>query len=486
MASANANANAPSTGIAPGPHSSENAKRRKEEHPRYFSIGQLVKNELKRIDSLSRREISAPTLTNSTKPLDLSVRRLSSECIQRERSISISSSVSGDQPHRIPSEVSAEGKDSVSLNSGSSTPEQIVCAPLLPGSPPLTPSPKRSSSSPRVTLSTSPISLGFPSSLQQQQQHHLLLSSFLPAEVTARLADSALNSSQPILDRKSLELAISMSASASAGNNSELSAQLSAVANKKTPTHMGGSASQSGPMPIVQPQIFVKQGVSKCKECNIVFCKYENYIAHKKHYCSARNLEESKDGKSKPSPPTSPIANMTGGAYQQLICAACGIKFTSLDNLSAHQMYYCPKRVELSVPQVRCRREIRPKMRLSQSTLHLQVAKEKCTKCKTVHDQSVPCPTSQNTYKCPLCDFVCGNAAESRRHVETHGGVKAFRCSICRYKGNTLRFVLRIFDSSLEYSIISLIISGECGLTFECISIRNPMISMRSTTSLAS
>lgn len=106
-----------------------------------------------------------------------------------------------------------------------------------------------------------------------------------------------------------------------------------------------------------QPQIFVKQGVSKCKECNIVFCKYENYLAHKKHYCSARNVDEATDGKTKPSPPTSPLANNASGnssassahgAYQQLICAACGIKFTSLDNLQAHQMYYCPKRIEVS------------------------------------------------------------------------------------------------------------------------------------------
>lgn len=39
------------------------------------------------------------------------------------------------------------------------------------------------------------------------------------------------------------------------------------------------------------PQVLVKQGVSKCNECNIVFCKHENYVAHKKHYCSARQVK---------------------------------------------------------------------------------------------------------------------------------------------------------------------------------------------------
>lgn len=68
-----------------------------------------------------------------------------------------------------------------------------------------------------------------------------------------------------------------------------------------------------------------------------------------------------------------------------------------------------------------------------------QVIREKCAKCKTLHEVSQPCPTNQNHYKCPMCDVVSSSAAESRRHIETHAGVKAFRCSICRYKGNTLR-----------------------------------------------
>lgn len=55
-------------------------------------------------------------------------------------------------------------------------------------------------------------------------------------------------------------------------------------------------------IPATAPQVLVKQGVSKCKECNIVFCKYENYVIHKKHYCSAR-LQEDDNSKSSTSPP---------------------------------------------------------------------------------------------------------------------------------------------------------------------------------------
>lgn len=62
------------------------------------------------------------------------------------------------------------------------------------------------------------------------------------------------------------------------------------------------SAVELPAIPTAAPQVLVKQGVSKCKECNIVFCKYENYVIHKKHYCSAR-LQDDDASKSSASPP---------------------------------------------------------------------------------------------------------------------------------------------------------------------------------------
>ena len=87
-------------------------------------------------------------------------------------------------------------------------------------------------------------------------------------------------------------------------------------------------------------------------------------------------------------------------------------------------MYYCPKRSELQ----------------AQVAVAPASHKEKCLKCKTIHDLSQACTTAgQGAYKCPICEVISPNSSEARRHMETHGGVKAFRCTICRYKGNTLR-----------------------------------------------
>ncbi|PNF27198.1 hypothetical protein B7P43_G06490 [Cryptotermes secundus] len=224
------------------------------------------------------------------------------------------------------------------------------------------------------------------------------------------------------------------------------------------------------------PQVLVKQGVSKCRECNIVFCKHENYMAHKKHYCSAR-LEGGGggggDGGSVPSPqggvPSSPSGNTSNsgspphskdhgrsasptigsssGQQQQspvgqkpptllqFICAACGIKFTSYDNLTAHQAYYCPKRTELMAKTAA--ETVSDKTPVSTA--------RKCVKCKVAvpGDQLAAhqcfSVSGSSGWKCPCCDVVSPTASAAQKHMDSHSGVKAFRCIICRYKGNTLR-----------------------------------------------
>ena len=82
----------------------------------------------------------------------------------------------------------------------------------------------------------------------------------------------------------------------------------------------------------------------RCKECNIVFCRHENFVAHKKHYCQARE-----NTPCSPPPPGTPSPPLV-----QLICAACGIKFASMDNLVTHQAFYCPKRPEPQEHHTRC------------------------------------------------------------------------------------------------------------------------------------
>lgn len=374
-----------------------------------------------------------------TIPLDLSIRRFTTRQ-HRDRSMSFSSAISGDG--EMPLDLLLmEGKENMSVagSDSAATPEQIVCAPSLPGSPPLTPSPKRRSNSPRVSNH----------SLSPSSQHAAIMRA-MPPELSIHFpAAAAAAAAAGLLDPK-VRLPAALLSHVTA-NVMEVNAKKSQLTpplmrmHHSSPSPTPANSSAAAPIP---PQVFVKQGVSKCKECNIVFCKYENYVAHKKHYCSARNLDDPEGASPKVSPPpamspqpVSPSLSVPAVAaqanpgrgqiqlpsalpYQQLICAACGTKFTSLDNLGAHQMYYCSKRVELTQGQ--------------QQQVPAVVVKEKCGKCKSIHDPSASCPSSWG-YKCPICDVVSANSAESRRHMETHGGVKAFRCTICSYKGNTLR-----------------------------------------------
>ncbi|XP_014607308.1 PREDICTED: zinc finger protein ush [Polistes canadensis] len=163
------------------------------------------------------------------------------------------------------------------------------------------------------------------------------------------------------------------------------------------------------PVPVPVPGVLVKHGVSRCKECNIVFCRHENFVAHKKHYCQARETTVSNS----PPPPSTPSPPLV-----QLICAACGIKFASMDNLVAHQAFYCPKRPES------------------------QEHHSRCTKCKAIIEAGSTHTCSGGPtggWRCPVCGAVSPTAGAAQRHMDAHQGVKAFRCTICRYKGNTLR-----------------------------------------------
>ncbi|XP_046403888.1 zinc finger protein ush-like [Ischnura elegans] len=213
-------------------------------------------------------------------------------------------------------------------------------------------------------------------------------------------------------------------------------------------------------LPPVAPQILVKQGVSKCVECNIVFCRHENFLAHKRHYCSARLTPQVAAqspsvggvGQEDEYPPP-PQGGQAPGAIPsspntpllQFICVACGVKFTSLDNLQTHQTHYCP-----------VKRDNGPQKQLSPPTPADRIIK--CPKCKvSVDEEALPnhqclfhsSTTSSNSsnssstgdgcWKCPCCSVVSPTASAAQRHLESHGAVRAFRCAVCGYRGNTLR-----------------------------------------------
>lgn len=65
----------------------------------------------------------------------------------------------------------------------------------------------------------------------------------------------------------------------------------------------------------------------------------------------------------------------------------------------------------------------------------------KCSKCKNAYPSEEllrqhPCVVQR---KCPYCDVYCPTLSAAQRHLVTHTGIKSFRCSLCGYKGHTLR-----------------------------------------------
>ncbi|XP_044750618.1 zinc finger protein ush isoform X2 [Coccinella septempunctata] len=329
----------------------------------------ITTNPAEVLKTINKVKDAVITKENSSAPLDLSVKKPS-----EKNSSNDNENEKENMKHFPPS------------------PEKIECVPSIPNSPPSTPrsqcgaspalsvSPKRKhdnetsrSNSPRMPRSN-------PKSNIHLEKPHASPDTNIPFDIAASIHPFLLHPGSLALFSPEVQMRL---------------------------------AAEIPPVPPVAPQVLVKQGVSKCKECNIVFCKHENYLIHKKHYCSARTQED-EASKTSGSPPVSPRSNDTSSPatqYQQLICVACGIKFTSLDNLNAHQAYYCLKRADVDV--------------------------RRCTKCRGIMEPGHHCPVAG--WKCPCCDVVSPTSNAAQRHMETHTGVKAYRCAICRYKGNTLR-----------------------------------------------
>lgn len=129
---------------------------------------------------------------------------------------------------------------------------------------------------------------------------------------------------------------------------------------------------------------------------------------------------------SRTTPPVADAESTESMPLLQYYCVACGIKYSSLDNLRAHQLYYCPKR------------EVQP---LAYAGLHPGAQDYRCAKCKNAYPteellRQHPCVVQR---KCPYCDVYCPTLSAAQRHLVTHTGIKSFRCSLCGYKGHTLR-----------------------------------------------
>lgn len=158
-------------------------------------------------------------------------------------------------------------------------------------------------------------------------------------------------------------------------------------------------------------------------------------------------------------------------------CQKCGVKYSSLDNLTTHQTFYCNKRPlgtsSFTQESTNCSNHSSHNSNVPQTKpttpnpvigklLAQPIEKNgfvKCGRCnlsipeeqmnlhrpvcpgQTICTTSGTTPTSSVTsgWKCPCCDTYSPTMSAAQKHLETHTGIRAFKCVICGYRGNTLR-----------------------------------------------
>lgn len=231
--------------------------------------------------------------------------------------------------------------------------------------------------------------------------------------------------------------------------------------------------------PAVVPQ--VPPSVSKCMECNIVFYKHENYMIHKEHYCSSRrnrsespkedvsfnrnatashssisNMElpqpiESKSPKGSilkdnmNLPVSVPAPVIEDGVVYRFYCIPCKIKFSSASTMKAHKEFYCPHGHEGDKNSDSEKNNDHEK--LETVVKSDDEGQFNCTICGGVFSSSrllkLHLCTGQSTQipllRCPCCDFVTQTEIRLSDHMKVHIPTKAYKCSICGYRGNTVR-----------------------------------------------
>lgn len=115
----------------------------------------------------------------------------------------------------------------------------------------------------------------------------------------------------------------------------------------------------------------------------------------------------------------------------QFVCAACGIRFKSLDNLQAHQTYYCTKRaggpVAHTIPIASSAN--------SNSDAALKMSHEENV-AETYRSKRSNGTTSEKVVNGCNTNGI-GNVKS--RSSSNQQQVQSFQCSICGYKGHTLR-----------------------------------------------
>ncbi|XP_041377181.1 zinc finger protein ZFPM1-like [Gigantopelta aegis] len=224
-----------------------------------------------------------------------------------------------------------------------------------------------------------------------------------------------------------------------------------------------------------QPMVPVASSVSKCLDCSIVFYKHENYLIHKEHYCSgkkpwtasprkAEDSSNSSDGARQTSPildvikpdPASPSEtnSMGNGEHNRsfsedditykFFCIPCKIKFSSASTLKAHKEFYCPHgkdsghTVIVQSPAV-----VEEPIEKKEN----EVGEFRCSQCDSLFTTArllkLHICSGDSTQipllRCPYCDYITQTDTRLTDHLKVHAPTRAFRCTLCGYRGNTVR-----------------------------------------------
>ena len=234
--------------------------------------------------------------------------------------------------------------------------------------------------------------------------------------------------------------------------------------------------SQYGTIPIAGTpgKHIMPSSVSKCLDCSIVFYKHENYLIHKEHYCSGkkpwavspRNTEESskssEDSHStspnldvvKPDPASPTKTNSKGNNEHnrsfseddityKFFCIPCKIKFSSASTLKAHKEFYCPHGKDSGHTVI-----IQPPAaEENEEKKETEATEFRCNQCDTLFTTArllklhiCSGDSSQlPLLRCPYCDYITQTDTRLTDHMKVHAPTRAFRCTLCGYRGNTVR-----------------------------------------------
>ena len=124
-------------------------------------------------------------------------------------------------------------------------------------------------------------------------------------------------------------------------------------------------------------------------------------------------------------------------------CNPCKIKFSSASTLRAHKEFYCPHGKESEHSMV-VKKGFEENSNSSHDSEDVSV---KCHRCDSVfassrllkHHFCSGTTSHMPLTRCMYCDFVTQTEMRLHEHMKAHMPNKAYRCTLCGYRGNTVR-----------------------------------------------